>query len=107
MAHHTSAARKVLKARADQHQVIVGSGAAPSLADNAMLTAPYGASLTDTMTTARGEHTRLMMVLVILLGQDPPTMLDRRDIIAELLERETGLEEYKPRDQGLKACLPA
>ena len=34
-------------------------------------------------------------------------MLAMRDINADIIEMETELEEYNPRDQGLKARLPA
>ena len=51
---HTSAARKVLKARAEQHQVIAGCDAAPSLDDMAALMAPDGVSLPYTLSMAQG-----------------------------------------------------
>ena len=51
---HTSASRKVLKVRSDQHQVIMGGSAAPSLADGATLAAPYGVSLSSTLAMAQG-----------------------------------------------------
>ena len=51
---HTSATWNVLKARLDQHQVIAGGGATPSLAHADMLTTPDSVSLTDTLTMARG-----------------------------------------------------
>ena len=51
---HNSAAWKVLKARTDQHQVIVANGAEPSIDDMAKLTVPDGVFLPDTMTMVRG-----------------------------------------------------
>ena len=45
LGRHTSASRKVLKACTDQLQVITGGCSAPSLAEAATLTAPYGVSL--------------------------------------------------------------
>ena len=65
---HTSAVRKLLKAQADQHQVITGRGTAPSLADAATLTAPDSISLPATLAMARGSHARLRVVLITLFG---------------------------------------
>ena len=72
---HNSAAWKVLKARTDQHQVIVVNGAEPSLDDTAKLTVPDGVFLPDTMTMVRGSHARLRVVLVALFGTDHHTLL--------------------------------
>ena len=46
---HISVTQKVLKAHAVQHQVIVGGGGAPFLADAATLMAPDGVSLPSTL----------------------------------------------------------
>ena len=107
LGQHSSAAQKVMKARSDQHQVIVDGDAASSLEDAATLMAPYGVSFLSTMAMVQGAHARLRVVLFTLLGQDYPTALAMRDINAELLEREEELEEYNRRDQGLKTRLPA
>ena len=106
LGQHASAARKVLKARADQHQFIAGGSAAPLLEDTNMLTALDGVSFTSTMDMAREAHTQLRMVLVTLLGQDHPTALAMRDINTDILQRGAELEEYNPWDRGLKARLP-
>ena len=89
---HTSAARKVLKASADQHQVIAVGGAAPSPAYTAMLTATDGVSLTSTLDMARGYHARLRVVLTTLFRPDHPTALARKEVNSEIMERETELE---------------
>ena len=104
---HSFLAQKFQKARTDQHMVIAGGASAPSLADADMLVAPYGLSLSATLTMAQGAHERLRVVLITLLGQDHPTTLAMSDINADLLERETELEDYNPRDKGLEAFLPA
>ena len=57
LVQHTSAARKVLKACIDQHQVIAGGGGAPMLADTAYLKAPDRVSLKDTLEIAQSSHT--------------------------------------------------
>ena len=75
MGHYTYAAQKVLKARTDQHQLIMGGGATPSLTDAATLTAPYGVSLTNTLAMTWGSHSRLRVVLFTLLGKDHPAAL--------------------------------
>ena len=51
---HTSTTRKLVKFCADQHQVIAGGGAAPSLADTAMLMKIYCVSLSSTLAMAQG-----------------------------------------------------
>ena len=83
LGHHSSAARKMTKARDDQHQFIAGGGAAPAL---------DGFSLLATMAMSCGAHAGMRVVLVTLLGKDHPTALAMQDINAELLERETELE---------------
>ena len=59
LGQHTSAARKLLKGRVDQHQVITGSGGAPTLANADYLTAPNGVSLTETLDIACSTHMHL------------------------------------------------
>ena len=54
LVQNTSASRKVLKVRSDQHQVIMGGSAAPSLADTATLAAPDNVPLTTTLAMAQG-----------------------------------------------------
>ena len=107
LGQHTSAVQKVLKARSDQHQVIPGGGAAPSLVDSATLTVPNGVYFLATMAMARGDHKRLRVVLVTLVGQEHPIALAMRDINAKLLERETNLEECNSCDRGVKDRIPA
>ena len=51
---HTSAARKMLKDRANQHKVVAGSGAAPFLSGAATLTAKDRVSLLATLSMAWG-----------------------------------------------------
>ena len=85
MIQHTPAARKVLKSRTDQHQVITGGGAAPSLADTVTLMAPYGVSFAATLSMVQGAHMRIRLVLVTLLGQDHPTALAMRDLNEEVM----------------------
>ena len=89
---HNSAAWKVLKARTDQHQVIVVNGAEPYLDDMAKLTVPDGVFLPDTMTMVRGSHARLRVVLATLFGQDHPTVLATKDMNSEIMGREMELE---------------
>ena len=50
----SSAYLKVLKAHTNQHQVIAGGGATPSLADAVTLMAPDSVSLTATLARAWG-----------------------------------------------------
>ena len=72
LGQHTSASRKFLKARVDQHQVIADGGESRTLVDNAYLQATYGVSLTETLTMKFSVHTRLWVVFKILLGRDNP-----------------------------------
>ena len=85
LVQHTSAARKVLKARIEQHQVIAGGGAAPSLSGASTLTAPDGVYLLSNLSMARGSHAQLRVVLVTLSVQDHPIALAMRDLNAGLL----------------------
>ena len=73
MGQHNSIGQKVPKARIDQHQVITDGSAALSLSDAITLTAPDGVSFTETLTMARGSHTRMRVFLDTLLGWDHPT----------------------------------
>ena len=72
LVHPTSTAQKVLKACVDQHQVIAGGGATPSLENATTLAASDGLSLLATLAMARGYHTRLRVVLCTLLGRYHP-----------------------------------
>ena len=106
LGHQTSAAQKALKARAEKHQVIADGGSAPSLSDMATLTAPDGVTLPDTLAMTRGSHARLRVIPATLFGTDHPTALAMKEVNSETMERETEIEEYNPRERGLKACLP-
>ena len=101
LGQYTPAARKVLKVHANQHQVVVGGGTAPSPADVATLTASDDVSLSATMHMALRAHTWLRVVLVTLFRPDHPTTLARKELNTEIIEREIELEEYNPRDRGL------
>ena len=104
MGQHTSAAREVLKARVDQHQVIAGGGASPSLEDASKMVATDGVSFPATLSMARRSHAWMRVVLDTLIVQDHSTI---QDVNEELLEWESELEEYNPRDRGLNTRLPA
>ena len=49
----------------------------------------------------------MRVVLVTLFGPYHPIALEMRDVNTEIMEREMELEEYNPREQGLKARLTA
>ena len=80
-----------MKARTNQHQVIAGGGAAPSLADVLILTTPDKVSLPDTLDMERGPHMRLRLVLINLFVPDYPTVLDMREVNTEIMKTETEL----------------
>ena len=77
---HTFNNRNVLKACVDQHQVIAGNGAAPSLADANILTDPGGVSLLSTLSMVWGTHMWLRVVLVTLFGPDHPITLLMKEV---------------------------
>ena len=104
---HTSAARKMLKDRANQHKVVAGSGAAPFLSGAATLTAKDRVSLLATLSMAWGDHVRLRVFLFTLFIPYHSTTLTRRDVNTEIMERDIQLDEYNPRGRGLKLRLPA
>ena len=94
LGQHISATRKVLKARVNQHQVILGGGGAPAVTDSAYLTAPYGVSLPETVVMERSAHARLWVVLDTLLGRYHPTAKVMDAVVWDLIEQKTELEEY-------------
>ena len=96
-----------MKVWSDKHQVIMGGSTSPSLADAATLAAPDGVSLPTTLVMAQGGHTRLSVVLSTLFGTNHPTTLAMTEVNVKIMERETEIEEYNPRDRGLKAYLLA
>ena len=105
LGQHTSSARKMLKARADQHQIIAGDGAAPSLADAATLMVLYGVSLLSNLAMTQGSHSRLRVVLVTLFGTDHPTELEMKEVNTEIMERDTELKEYNPMTGGRRRAF--
>ena len=48
---------------------------------------------------------RLKVVLDTLFVPDHPTALSTKEVNVYIMERETELEEYSPRDRGLKSRL--
>ena len=80
LVQYVSAARKVLKACSDQHQVIAGAAAAPYLADATTLTSPDSVSLPATLAMSQGSHARMRVVLVALFGKDHPTVLAMKEV---------------------------
>ena len=96
----------MLKACAEQKQVIAGGGAALSLVDAATLTAPDGVSLPATLTMEQEANAWLRVVLDTHLGWDHTTVQPMRYINGDLLKIETEMDEYNTWDQGLKTHLP-
>ena len=76
----TSAAWKALKDDANQHQVIAGGGAAPSLSDADTLMVPCSVYLPDTLSMAWGAVMRLRVVLANFFGPDHPTVLALKEV---------------------------
>ena len=105
LGQHTSSARKLLKYRIDQHQVIEGSGGAPTMADAAHLAAPDGVTLPETVAMARSLHTRPRVVLDTVLGTEHPAAQGTEAVVLALIEQEKDLEEYYPHDPILKPNL--
>ena len=71
LVQHTSASRKVLKVHSDQHQVIMGGSATPSLADGDTLAVPYGVSLSSTLALVRGGgHMRPKQLIVVVIRSE-------------------------------------
>ena len=55
LGQHTAAARKRAEAKADTYTTVTGGGAAPTIADAKLLTAPAGVDLPTSMMEARGS----------------------------------------------------
>ena len=85
----------------------MGGSAAPSLADAVTLAAPDGVSLSTTLVMAQGGHTWLRVVLATLFGTNHLTALAMKEVNAEIMERETEIEEYNPRDPGVESSPPS
>ena len=66
---HTAARRKLLKTRADRHNLMSGGHAAPSLADAEELVAPNGMTIPTSHGQARGQHNRLRILGHALFGE--------------------------------------
>ena len=66
------AARNILKFRVGQHQVIMGGGRSPTLAEADILTAPDGVYLPESMPMAQIMHAQLRAMLDTLLVRDHP-----------------------------------
>ena len=64
--------QKLLKACIDQHQVVLGRGGAPALADVAYLMLLDGFSLTVNLAMAQSSHACLQVVVDTLLGRYQP-----------------------------------
>ena len=84
----------------------MGRSRALTLANAAYLIAPYRVSLPEILTMSRSAHTSLRVALDTLMGRDHPTANGIDSFVKEIMERETDLEEYSLRDQGLKPNLP-
>ena len=65
LGQHTAACQKLLKIRADRHNLMAGGHAAPSLADAKELVATDGVTISTLHGQARGQHNRLR-----ILGHD-------------------------------------
>ena len=62
LGQHTAARRKLLKTRADRHNLMAGGHAAPGLADAEELVAPDGMTILTLHRQARGQHNRLRIL---------------------------------------------
>ena len=69
LGQHTAARRKLLKTRADRHNLMAGGHAAPSLDDAEELNAPYGMPILTSHGQARGQHNRLRILGHTLFGE--------------------------------------
>ena len=106
LGQHMSASSELLKARVDQHRVIVGVSRSLTLSDAAYLTAPDWVSLPDTLDMAYSTHIRLWVVLDTLIGRDHPVAHGMDSFNKSIMERDTYLEEYSSWDKGMKPNLP-
>ena len=62
LGQHNAARRKLLKTRADRHNLMAGGHAAPSLADAEKLVAPDGMTIPMSHGQAHGQHNRLCIL---------------------------------------------
>ena len=97
----------MLKACVDQHQVIAVGGSASTLAYTSYLTVPYRVYPPETTAMARSTHICLQVVLDTLLGWYNPVAQGMNAVVLAMIERETELEEYSPRNPRLNPNIPA
>ena len=107
LVQHNYAARKVLKACVDQHQVIAVGGSASTLAYTSYLMVPYGVYPPETTAMARSTHICLRVVLDTLLRLYHPVAQGMNAVVLAMIERETELEEYSPRNPRLNPNISA
>ena len=69
LGQRTAARQKLLKPRADRHNLMEGGHAAPSLADAKELVAPDGVTIPTSHRQARGQHNRLRIPSHVLFGE--------------------------------------
>ena len=70
LSQHTSEARNILLAHADQHQVFASGERTHTLADTDTLTVPNGVTLSGTLGVARSDHLHLKFISTTHLGND-------------------------------------
>ena len=99
--------QKIMKARVDQHQLIVGGGGGPTLVDVVDLTPPNGVSLLETLFMLWITHMRLRVVLDNFLRRGYPYAHGMEIFGKALTEQEREMEEYYPRYLVLRLKLPA
>ena len=107
LGQHTSAARKVLEVRFNQHQVIEDGGGAPTLSYATYLTEPYEVSFPETVTMERISHARLQVILDTILGRNHPDVQGMYAVVFALIYWEVELEECPSCNPILKPNLLA
>ena len=104
---HTAARRKLLKTRADRHNLMTGGHASPSLADAKELVAPNGMTIPTSHGQACGQHNTLRILGHTLFGERHTSSKQLKTFGQDMGRREQELEEYVPRERHLRPHVPA
>jgi len=107
LGQHTIAARKRADAKADRYTMVTGEGAAPTIADAKLLTAPDSVDLFSSIMKAKRSLSRTRVLAATVISVSHNTISKMSAFVAKIREEEVALEVYVPRDQMLVSQVPA
>ena len=103
---HTTQERQATATRAASYDLVFGAQGTPSLQDTERIISADATTLPRTFSQGRSMLTRTMVFTEVYFGQDHPLTTELMAFLRSYTQRETDLEEYRPRI-GDRALLPA